>query len=212
MTMESVRKNLKLWLITCPDDFSAEYEDIEEMFNRGLSRLILDKRSKIGAPRATESEYERWILSLSMEFKDRIWVRGTPDLALQMDVRGCVTEARSLMEGVPECWKRVNCIAVCKNMEEYNMLPDWISGALLGPFYQPLSAIEPVKTFDEPLWDKMATPRIPIIAWGGVEQDTLPELMKKPLSGVAALGGVWNYADPVNAFIKLQRACSPLNK
>ena len=207
--MESTPRNLRLWLVTCPDGFSAEYEDIEEMFRRGLSRLILDKRSRGGQPRATDDEYERWLLSLSMEYRDRIWVRGTPDLANRLDVRGCVTEARSLMGEVPECWKRVNCVALCNNLEEYSQLPDWISGALLGPIYQPLSALEPVKTLDSAILNSLQEPvRIPLIAWGGVEPETMADFKKLPLAGVATLGGIWNYADPINAFIKLQRACS----
>lgn len=210
--MDMVNKNLRLWLVTCPDGFSAEYEDIEEMFRRGLSRLILDKRSRGGAPRATDDEYERWLLSLNMEFRDRIWVRGIPDLAQRLDVRGCVAEARSLMGQVPGSWMRTDCVALCKNLEEYNQLPDWVSGAILGPFFQPLSALEPVKTLDrEVLGTLQDPPRVPIIAWGGVEPETMADFKKMPISGVATLGGIWNYADPINAFIKLQRACSGLS-
>lgn len=207
-SMDSVIKNLRLWLVTCPDGFSAEYEDIEEMFRRGLSRLILDKKSRIGAPRATDDEYERWLMSLDMEYRDRIWVRGTPDLAERLDVRGCVADALSLMGDVPECWKRVNCIALCNSLDEYNKLPDWVSGALIGPFYQPLSALEIVKTLPQDYLKEIQAPRIRIIGWGGVEPETIPDLKKMPLSGVAVLGGIWNYADPINAFIKLQRAVS----
>lgn len=194
---------LKLWLVTCPDDFSAEYEDVEEMFRRGLTRLILDKR------RNSVDDYERWLLSLSEEYRERIWVRGTPDVAEHLDVRGCVCEARSVMGEVPESWKRVNCIALCRNPEEYLSLPDWVSGALMGPLYQPMSALEPVATLDVSLLEKAASDRtgsMPIIAWGGVEPETLPEIRKHPVSGVACLGGIWNYADPINAFIKMQRA------
>ena len=81
---------MRLWLITCPDNFAAEYDDIEEMFRRGLTRLILDKRGRGGKSRATADDYERWLLSLPMDLRDRIWVRGTPDVAEQLDVRGCV--------------------------------------------------------------------------------------------------------------------------
>lgn len=212
--MDSVIKNLRLWLVTCPDGFSAEYEDIEEMFRRGLSRLILDKKSRIGAPRATDDEYERWLMSLDMEYRDRIWVRGTPDLAERLDVRGCVADALSLMGDVPECWKRVNCIALCNSLDEYNKLPDWVSGALIGPVFQPLSALEPVSALGDGLLRAIAQADpsgIPLILWGGLDQDALDEIsakydLKGRISGVACLGGIWNYADSVNAFIKMQRS------
>lgn len=196
---------MRLWLITCPDNFASEYDDIEEMFRRGLTRLILDKRGRGGNSRATFDDYERWLLSLPMEFRDRIWVRGTPDMAEQLDVRGCVCEAQSFMGEVPESWKRVNCIAICRSVEQVENLPEWVAGALLGPIMQPLSAIEVVETMG---YLPKTEAKTPIILWGGVDTDTLDEFRKQSPVGVASLGGIWNYADPVNAFIKLNRAVS----
>ena len=133
---------MRLWLVTCPDNFAGEYDDIEEMFRRGLTRLILDKRGRGGEKRASFHDYERWLLSLPMDLRDRIWVRGTPDLAEQLDVRGCVCDAQSFMGEVPESWKRVNCIALCKNADDMGKLPDCVAGALLGPVFQPQSVYE----------------------------------------------------------------------
>ena len=194
---------MRLWLITCPDNFAAEYDDIEEMFRRGLTRLILDKRGRGGKSRATSDDYERWLLSLPMDLRDRIWVRGTPDVAEQLDVRGCVCEAESFMGEVPESWKRVNCVAFCRTPEQIEKLPDWVAGALVGPIMQPQSALEVVETLGTSLNINAKTP---VILWGGVDTDTVEEFKKMSPAGVAALGGIWNYADPVNAFIKLQRA------
>ena len=173
------------------------------MFRRGLTRLILDKRGRGRNPRATADDYERWLLSLPMELRDRIWVRGTPDVAEQLDVRGCVCEAESFMGDVPESWKRVNCIAFCRTPEQIEKLPDWVAGALVGPIMQPQSALEVVETLGTSLDINAKTP---VILWGGVDTDTVEEFKKMSPAGVAALGGIWNYADPVNAFIKLQRA------
>lgn len=196
---------MRLWLITCPDNFAAEYDDIEEMFRRGLTRLILDKRGRGGDFRATADDYERWLLSLPMDLRDRIWVRGTPDVAEQLDVRGCVCEAESFMGEVPESWKRVNCVAFCRSPEQVEKLPDWMAGALVGPIMQPQSALEVVETLGMSLNINAKTP---VILWGGVDTDTIEEFKKMSPAGVAALGGIWNYADPVNAFIKLNRAIS----
>ena len=193
---------MRLWLITCPDNFAAEYDDIEEMFRRGLTRLILDKRGRGGNPHATPEDYERWLLSLPMDLRDRIWVRGTPDVAEQLDVRGCVCEAESFMGEVPESWKRVNCVAFCRSPEQIEKLPDWVAGALLGPIMQPQSALEIVETLGMSLNINAKTS---VILWGGVDTDTIEDFKKMSPAGVAALGGVWNYADPVNAFIKLNR-------
>lgn len=194
---------MRLWLITCLDNFASEYDDIEEMFRRGLTRLILDKRGRGGNPHATPDDYERWLLSLPMELRDRIWVRGTPDVAEQLDVRGCVCEAESFMGDVPESWKRVNCVAFCRSPEQVETLPDWVAGALVGPILQPQSALEAVETFGTSLNINVKTP---LILWGGVDSDTIDDFKKMSSAGVAALGGIWNYADPVNAFIKLNRA------
>jgi hypothetical protein len=208
---------MRLWITTAPDDFSAEFDDIEQMFSRGLSRLILQKRSRTGAPYATESEYERWLMALPMECRDRIWVRGTPDLAERLDVRGCVAEATSLLGDVPESWKRVNCIAFCRNLDQLELLPEWVAGALVGPVFQPQSVYEPVQVLGvETVADKLTSSaseqgtsasKIPqVIAFGGIDHENLDEIKKLPVQGVSVLGGIWNYADPVNAFIKLSRA------
>ncbi len=203
---------MRLWLTTSPDDFASEFDDIEQMFSRGLSRLILQKRSRTGAPYATESEYERWLMALPMECRDRIWVRGTPDLAERLDVRGCVTEAGSLLGDVPESWKRVNTVAFCRDMDQLEKLPQWVAGALVGPVFQPQSVYEPVKFHGiEPIQDKLSSlvgaSNIPqVIAFGGIDHETLDEIKRLPVQGVSVLGGIWNYADPVNAFIKLSRA------
>ena len=196
---------MRLWLITCPDNFAAENDDIEEMFRRVLTRLILDKRGRGSDSRATADDYERWLLSLPMDLRDRIWVRGTPDVAEQLDVRGCVCEAESFMGEVPESWKRVNCVAFCRSPEQVEKLPDWMAGALVGPIMQPQSALEVVETLGTSLNINAKTP---VILWGGVDTDTIEEFKKMSPAGVAALGGIWNYADSVNAFIKLNRAIS----
>ena len=203
---------MRLWLTTSPDDFSSEFDDIEQMFSRGLSRLILQKRSRTGAPYATESEYERWLMALPMDCRDRIWVRGTPDLAERLDVRGCVAEAGSLLGDVPESWKRVKTVAFCRSLDQLEQLPQWVAGALVGPVFQPQSVYEPVKFHGiEPIQDKLSSlvgaSNIPqVIAFGGIDHETLDEIKKLSVQGVSVLGGIWNYADPVNAFIKLNRS------
>ncbi|MCQ2106963.1 MAG: hypothetical protein MJZ26_14375 [Fibrobacter sp.] len=211
-----IHRMLKLWLTTSPDDFAGEYDDIEEMFKRGLTRLILDKQLRYGSEKRTArvEDYDRWLLSLPMEYRDRIWVRGTPDMAEQLDVRGCVLEASFLAGEVRESWKRVNTIVLCRNLDEVAALPQWVSGALLGPVFQPLSALEPVKTLGEDILgdiSKAEPSGIPLILWGGLDQECIEEIsgkfdLKSRISGIACLGGIWNYADSVNAFIKLQRS------
>lgn len=194
---------MRLWLSTSPDDFSAEFDDIEEMFKRGLTRLILHKRN------ATEAQYERWLMALPMEYRDRIWVRGTPDMAERLDVRGCVIDASVLAGEIPERWKRINCIALCRSLEQLESLPEWVAGALVGPVFQPQSVYEPVETLDfGGLADKLAEKSLQAIAFGGIDHENLEEIKKLPLQGISVLGGVWNYADPVNAFVKLCHACN----
>ena len=201
---------MRLWVTTSPDDFASEFDDIEQMFSRGLTRLILSKRGRGGAPCATESDYERWLMALPMECRDRIWVRGTPDLAERLDVRGCVTEAGSLLGEVPESWKRVNCVALCRDLEQLEKLPEWVAGALVGPIFQPQSVFEPVKSLgldvvSGALGEEVGRNIPQVIAFGGIDHETLDEIKKLPVQGVSVLGGIWNYADPVNAFIKLSR-------
>ena len=203
-----------LWLITAPDDFSAEFDDIEQMFSRGLSRLILQKRGRNGAPYASESEYERWLLGLPMEFRDRIWVSGTPDMAERLEVRGCLCDSNRLMGEIPPSWYRIDTVARCSTPEEMAKLPPWVSGALIGPVFQPMSAFEPVSCIDlsslKSSENSLNPTKIPLILSGGLEPENLGSIRDIAPAGVATLGGIWNYADPINAFIKMKRAIDAL--
>ena len=201
---------VQLWLITAPDDFSAEFDDIEQMFSRGLSRLVLQKRGRNGAAQASEAEYERWLLGLPMECRDRIWVSGTPDLAQRLEVRGCLCDSSRLMGEIPPSWYRIDTVARCNSPEEIAELPPWVSGALIGPVFQPMSVFEPVSCVDlsrlESDREGFNPSNIPLILSGGLDEETLPSVRPFDPAGIAVLGGVWNYADPVNAFIKLNRS------
>ncbi len=42
---------------------------------------------------------------------------------------------------------------------------------------------------------------LPIYALGGVDKDNLEDLEQMGFSGAALLGGIWNYADPLQAWI-----------
>ena len=205
---------VQLWLITAPDDFSAEFDDIEEMFRRGLTRLILQKRGRMGTPNATEADYERWLLGLPMEFRDRIWVSGTPDLAQRLEVRGCLCDSNRLMGEIPPSWYRIDTVARCSTPEEMAKLPPWVSGALIGPVFQPMSAFEPVSCIDlsslKSSENSLNPTKLPLILSGGLEPENLGSIRDIALAGVATLGGIWNYADPINAFIKMKRAVDAL--
>ena len=205
---------VQLWLITAPDDFSAEFDDIEEMFRRGLTRLILQKRGRMGTPNATEADYERWLLGLPMEFRDRIWVSGTPDLAQRLEVRGCLCDSNRLMGEIPPSWYRIDTVARCSTPEEMAKLPPWVSGALIGPVFQPMSAFEPVSCIDlsslKSSENSLNPAKIPLILSGGLEPENLGSIRDIAPVGVATLGGIWNYADPINAFIKMKRAVDAL--
>ena len=211
---------MRLWLSTCLDNFASEFNDIEEMFMRGLSRLILQKRSQIMTRNsddgkicfAAESEYDRWLMALPLEYRDRIWVRGTPDMAERLEVRGCVCDCNMLAGDIPERWKRVDCVAFCHKADDLGRLPEWVSAALVGPVYQPQSVYTPVETLGAQslagFFGNAGENHPRVIAFGGIDHENLDDIKKLPLQGISVLGGIWNYADPVNAFVKLGRACN----
>ena len=181
------------------------------MFLHGLDRLILQKRGCPEVPYETERDFEHWLMLLPADCREHIWVRGNPDLVSGLDVRGCVTDADTLMGPVPERWKSIDCVAFCRSLDQLPRLPEWVSGALVGPVFQPQSVFEKVDSLGTSLLaEKMRESKVPVIAFGGIDHDNLDEIGKLPLQGVSVLGGVWNYADPVNAFIKMQRALAAL--
>ena len=114
----------------------------------------------------------------------------------------------------------MNCIAFCRDLEQLALLPEWVAGALIGPVFQPQSVYEPVDVLGlEQVANKLnvlseagsipaeTVVKVPqVIAFGGIDHENLDQIKKLPIQGVSILGGIWNYADPVNAFIKLSRA------
>ena len=105
-------------------------------------------------------------------------------------------------------------MALCRTPDELCNLPDWVSAALLGPVYQPQSVLDTVETLGAHSLSRIfenANENPPrVIAFGGIDHENLDEIKKLPLLGISVLGGIWNYADPVSAFLKLSRACSGL--
>ena len=100
----------------------------------------------------------------------------------------------------------------CKSVDEIAKLPPWVGGALLGPVLKPAFAVEPVSCVDlsqlETDREGVNPSKVPLILSGGLDEETLPSVRPFDPAGIAVLGGVWNYADPVNAFIKLNRSRS----
>lgn len=197
---------MRIFVATSPDDFASEFDDIELMFSLGLDGLILKKR--LFDTVAEERFYERWLMALPFKLREKIWVQCAPDIAENLSVCGCVASvsAISLFNG------NINCIAytTCSELLSLNSISaikNKLNAIMIGPVFQPLSAIAPVKILGVDFIKKILVKcDVPVIAFGGVDFESAQEFCNLPINGVVSLGGVWNYANPVEAFVKLKSA------
>lgn len=193
---------MRILVATSPDDFASEFDDIELMFSLGLDGLLLKKR--LFNTVAEARFYERWLMALPFKLRKKIWVQCAPDIAENLGVFGCVASisAISLFNG------NVNCIAypTCSELLSLNsiaFIKNKLNAIMIGPVFQPLSAVAPVKTLGVDFIKKLKCD-VPVIAFGGVDFESAQEFCNLPINGVVSLGGVWNYANPVEAFVKLK--------
>jgi len=190
-----------LVLITSPEDFADEHILIERMFEQGLSRLHVRK------PGRSKRDLDYWLLGLGYDYRKHCVLHSDLGTALDLEVGGVHTKtllpSDSILLQKPESFS-YSCS--CHSLKELNELPSYVDYAFLSPIYDSISkvgyksafSIDELKSFFSGVVEKKS---IPVYALGGVDKDNLEELEQMGFSGAALLGGIWNYADPLQAWI-----------
>lgn len=190
-----------LILITSPEDFADEHILIERMFEQGLSKLHVRK------PGRSKRDLDYWLLGLGLDYRKRCVLHSDFNTAIDLEVGGVHT--KPLLPNDPILNRKpanFSFSTSCHSFNEVNDLPSYLDYAFLSPIndsiskigYKAAFSVGEIKSF---LFTFAQNNSLPIYALGGVDKDNLEDLEQMGFSGAALLGGIWNYADPLQAWI-----------
>ncbi|HHX16005.1 MAG TPA: thiamine phosphate synthase [Fibrobacter sp.] len=191
-----------LVVITSPEDFADEHVLIERMFQQGLSKLHVRK------PGRSKQGLDYWLLGLGLEYRSRCILHSDLNTALDLEVGGFHANASFFANPIstpkPPSF---SYSASCHSLKEIEDLPPEVDYTFLSPIYDSISkegyhsafSNKELKVFFDLHREKTLSL---VYALGGIDKDNLEEVKELGFSGAALLGGIWNYADPLNAWIK----------
>lgn len=191
-----------LVVITSPEDFADEHVLIERMFQQGLSKLHVRK------PGHSKQGLDYWLLGLGLEYRSRCVLHGDLNTALYLEVGGFHANpsffANPISTPKPPSF---SYSASCHSLKEIEDLPSSIDYAFLSPIYDSISKVGYQSAFSagelKAFFGASREKKLPLVyALGGIDNDNLEEVKELGFSGAALLGGIWNYADPLNAWNK----------
>ena len=191
----------ELVLITSPEDFADEHALIESLFELGLSRLHVRK------PHHGGGALERWLLALDGDCRAKVVLHGHPEMAHEFNLSGFHMNAKWFAENSARLADSgLSRSASAHSMAEVDSLPEGISYTFLSPIFDSISKADYKSSFDLDdvttwLFARRASgKKTSVLALGGVDADSISLVKSAGFDGAAILGGVWNYADPLQAW------------
>ena len=191
----------ELVLITSPEDFADEHALIESLFGLGLSRLHVRK------PRHASGALERWLLALDADCRSKVVLHAHPEMAHEFNLFGFHMNAKWFAENPARfADSEISRSASAHSMAEVDSLPEGISYSFLSPVFDSISKADYKSSFDlaeVTTWlsaRRTLGKKTSVLALGGIDADSISLVKKAGFDGAAILGGVWNYADPLQAW------------
>jgi thiamine monophosphate synthase len=211
-----------LAVLTLPGMFAGEADHLEGLLEAGVSRLHLRK------PAAGEGELEGLLRRLAPRWSERLVLHGGRELALRYgipNVHGSVEYrgGRGRSGGGPFVGGDPDGLTLSTsvhNWEEFASLPDGLAYAFISPVFDSISKAGYMANAElsrEPKSDGRPSqggasgptggklPCLPV-GLGGVNAETLRELIRLEWRGAAVLGWIWEEPrESVRRFEQLKR-------
>jgi thiamine monophosphate synthase len=180
-----------LAVLTLPGMFAGEADQLEGLLEAGLSRLHLRK------PAAEEGELEGLVQRLAPRWSERLVLHGGRELALRYgipSVHGSVgyRDGRGRSGGGPFVGGEGLVISTSvHNWEEFGLLPDGLAYAFISPLFDSISKAGYMA--NKGLLTRPQSGAMPCepIGLGGVNAETLGEMVRSGWRGAAVLGWIW---------------------
>ena len=205
---------MKLYLITPPQTGKDELSLARHFLERGLHKLHIRK------PDYNEEELRQYILSIPSPFHPRLALHGAPGLAnefpaMGIHLRSSDRQNAALLQQVHQlrpaslsasfhAWKEI-----MENTTPYDYV-------FISPVFDSISkqgykaAIDPEGHAQLKQWALQHKKQLPVIvALGGVNAATLPQLQQNGFEGAALLGAIWESASPIASYEAIAGSLSP---
>jgi thiamine-phosphate pyrophosphorylase len=193
---------VKLLVISSETHEMNEVLSVEQMFRAGLERYHLRK------PQWSMEELRTYIERIPVEFHSRVVLHDHYALLKEFHLLGAHYNQRNT-----DTWKEVpaeahKSISCHSTKELLNLEATDFQDAFFSPVFRSLSkeGYVPIYTPEE-IQQAVKESRVPVIALGGIDPQTLIECEKMGFAGAAVLGSVWQSSDPYEAFHQLCKAC-----
>ncbi|OFY63197.1 MAG: hypothetical protein A3H98_14395 [Bacteroidetes bacterium RIFCSPLOWO2_02_FULL_36_8] len=197
---------MKLIIISNPKPVKNESIIINKFFEKGLKYFHLRK------PEFNESEMVKWITAVPLEFHERIILHSHHHLLHKFDLKGVhFTSWFNSGSTIKSMYRRpVQYSTSYHSLEEINLNKISFDYVFLGPVYNSISKKESKsKKYNlNDLKETLLNSKADVVALGGISSDKIKEIKNLGFKGVAVLGGVWNSANPLTAFSKIQKTCT----
>lgn len=205
---------MNLIVITRPDFFPCETEEVNSLFECGMPRLHLRK------PGASENQMRRWIEAIQARYRDKIVLHDHFELCREFSLGGIHLNSRnpSAPEGLLENCPSLTLSRSCHSLEEAQSALDKKEDGrrsydyvFLSPIFDSISKQGYGKAFTtEELQNAKNQGLIGerTYALGGVELSRLPALRALGFGGAAVLGALWNAPDREHYLRLLLGKCS----
>jgi thiamine monophosphate synthase len=180
-----------LAVLTLPGMFAGEADHLEGLLEAGVSRLHLRK------PAAGAEELEGLLRRLAPRWSERLVLHGGRELALRYgipNVHGSVEYrgGRGRSGGGPFVGGDPDGLTLSTsvhNWEEFALLPDGLAYAFISPVFDSISKAGYLANA-ELLRLPRSEPCLPV-GLGGVNAETLGEMVQLGWKGAAVLGWIW---------------------
>lgn len=184
-------ENFLLTVLTLPGMFAGEADHLEGLLEAGLSRLHLRK------PAAEPGELEGLLRRLAPRWSERLVLHGGRELALRYgvpNVHGSVEyrDGRGRSGGGPFVGGEGLVISTSvHSWEEFGLLPEGLAYAFISPLFDSISKAGYMA--NKGLLTRPQSGVMPCepIGLGGVNAETLGEMVRCGWRGAAVLGWIW---------------------
>lgn len=193
---------MKLILITTPDFYPHETDDIRALFRAGLETLHLRK------PGATARGLRAWLQEIDAEFRGRIVTHEHFELADDFHLKGVHLNGRNPQ--APAGWQgHLSCS--CHSLEEVAARKPHCNYVFLSPICDSISKAGYEAAFTPEQLQQAAHRGVidrQVVALGGISLARLPMVREAGFGGAAVLGDLWSHRgkDLIPYFLQLKSA------